>query len=99
MIRSAIDTMIRYNLVRGDESAYFITEQGKEFASHGERMKSFSSDFELWYLNKNHSFTGLRDCVSADDIQLVDESDFSKRTNRYCLFLLRKSKTFGDPSI
>lgn len=78
MIRSAIDTMIRYNLVRGDESAYFITEQGKEFASHGERMKSFSSDFELWYLNKNHSFTGLRDCVSADDIQLVDESDFFK---------------------
>ena len=78
MIRSAIDTMIRYNLVRGDESAYFITEQGKDFAAHGERMKSFSSDFELWYLNKNHSFTGLRDCVYADDIQLVDESDFFK---------------------
>lgn len=78
MIRSAIDTMIRYNLVRGDESAYFITEQGKEFAAHGERMKSFSSDFELWYLNKYHSFTGLRDCVSADDIELVDESDFFK---------------------
>lgn len=78
MIRSAIDTMIRYNLVRGDESAYFITEQGKDFAAHGERMKSFSSDFELWYLNKNHSFTGLRDCVSTDDIQLVDESDFFK---------------------
>ncbi len=78
MIRSAIDTMIRYNLVRGDESAYFITEQGKEFAAHGERMKSFSSDFELWYLNKNHSFTGLRDCISADDIQLVDETDFFK---------------------
>ena len=53
MIRSAIDTMIRYNLVRGDESAYFITEQGKEFAAHGERMKSFSSDFELWYLFSN----------------------------------------------
>lgn len=78
MIRSAIDTMIRYNLVRGDESAYFITEQGKEFAAHGERMKSFSSDFELWYLNNNHSFTGLRDCISADDIQLVDETDFFK---------------------
>lgn len=78
MIRSAIDTMIRYNLVRGDESAYFITEQGKDFAVHGERMKSFSSDFELWYLNKNHSFTGLRDCISADDIQLVDETDFFK---------------------
>ena len=78
MIRSAIDTMIRYNLVRGDESAYFITEHGKEFAAHGERMKSFSSDFELWYLNNNHSFTGLRDCVSADDIQLVDEADFFK---------------------
>lgn len=78
MIRSAIDSMIRYNLVRGDESAYFITEQGKEFASHGERMRSFSSDFELWYLNDNHSFAGLRDCISSDDIQLVNESDFFK---------------------
>lgn len=76
MIRSAIDSMIRYNLVKGDESAYFITEQGLEFASHGERMRSFSSDFELWYLNDNHSFTELRDCVSSEDIQLVNESDF-----------------------
>lgn len=76
MIRNAIDSMIRYNLVRGDESAYFITEQGKEFAAHGERMRSFSSDFELWYLNNNHSFAGLRDCISTDDIQLVNESDF-----------------------
>lgn len=78
MIRSAIDSMIRYNLVRGDESAYFITEQGKEFAAHGERMRSFSSDFDLWYLNDNHSFAGLRDCISSDDIQLVNESDFFK---------------------
>ena len=78
MIRSAIDSMIRYNLVQGDESAYFITEQGKEFASHGERMRSFTNDFELWYLNNNHSFAGLRDCISCDDIQLVSESDFFK---------------------
>lgn len=76
MIRNAIDSMIRYNLVTGDESAYFITEQGQEFAAHGERMKSFSSDFELWYLNNNHSFAGLRDCISSDDIQLINESDF-----------------------
>ena len=78
MIRNAIDSMIRYNLVTGDESAYFITEQGQEFASHGERMKSFSSDFELWYLNNNHSFAGLRDCIPSDDIQLINESDFLK---------------------
>lgn len=78
MIRSAIDSMIRYHLVQGDESAYFITDQGKEFAAHGERMRTFSSDFELWYLNTNHSFTGLRDCLSSDDIQLVCESDFFK---------------------
>lgn len=76
MIRNAIDAMIRYNLVKGDESAYFITEQGKEFAAHGERMRSFKSDFELWYLNTNHSFADLRDCISSDDIKLINKSEF-----------------------
>lgn len=78
MIRRAIDTMMRYQLVKGDESAYFITEQGKEFAAHGERMCSFNSDFELWFFNDNHSFADLRDCVSADDVKLISESQFLK---------------------
>ncbi len=78
MIRSAIDTMIRYQLVRGDESAYFITEQGKEFAAHGERMRSFSSDFELWFFNDNHSFADLRDCISADDVKPLSDPNFIK---------------------
>lgn len=71
MIRNAIDSMIRYNLVTGDESAYFITEQGQEFASHGERMKSFSSDFELWYLNNNHS---LQDYVTVSHLMIFNLS-------------------------
>ena len=96
MIRSAIDTMIRYNLVRGDESAYFITEQGKEFAAHGERMKSFSSDFELWYLNRNHSFTRLRDCILADDIQLVDESDFFKENESLLPLTFEEIKALSE---
>lgn len=90
MIRNAIDSMIRYNLVTGDESAYFITEQGQEFASHGERMKSFSSDFELWYLNNNHSFAGLRDCIPSDDIQLINESDFLKEEESLTPLSLKK---------
>ena len=96
MIRSAIDSMIRYNLVRGDESAYFITEQGKEFAAHGERMRSFSSDFELWYLNDNHSFAGLRDCISSDDIQLVNESDFFKEDESLLPLTLEEIKELSE---
>lgn len=96
MIRSAIDTMIRYNLVRGDESAYFITEQGKEFAAHGERMRSFTADFELWYLNNNHSFAGLRDCISSDDIQLVSESDFFKEDESFLPLTFEEIKELSE---
>lgn len=96
MIRSAIDSMIRYNLIQGDESAYFITEQGKEFASHGERMKSFSSDFELWYLNNNHSFPGLRDCISPDDIQAISESDFFKEDESLLTLTFEEIKELSE---
>jgi len=76
MLRNAIDSMIRYKLIDGDDASYFITEQGKEFAAHGERMSTFSADFELWYLNKNPDFTSLRDCISSlDEAILIDQDD------------------------
>jgi hypothetical protein len=76
MIRDAIDSMVRYQLVTGDESAYFITEQGQEFAAHGERMQTFNSEFSLWFFNDDHSFTELRDCVLEEDLQVLKDSEF-----------------------
>lgn len=79
MLRCAIDSMIRWKLVSGDESEYYITEQGKEFAAHGERMTTFSGDFELLYLNELHSFVYLRNCISSlDDAVQIDKEDVIK---------------------
>lgn len=96
MIRRAIDTMMRYQLVKGDESAYFITEQGKEFAAHGERMRSFNSDFELWYFNDNHSFADLRNCVSADDIKAISDSQFLKDGKAFLPLSFEEIKSLAE---
>lgn len=79
ILRSAIDSMIRWKLVSGDESEYYITEQGKEFAAHGERMTTFSGDFELLYLNELHSFVYLRNCISSlEDAVQIDKEEVIK---------------------
>jgi hypothetical protein len=87
MLRDAIDSMIRYKLINGDESAYFITEQGKEFAAHGERMSTFNADFELWFINEKPDFVSLRECVSSlDDAILIDKGEiFPDGSNEHTL--------------
>ena len=76
MLRNAIDTMIRYELIAGDESAYFITDQGRDFAAHGERMSSFNSSFDLLYLPFNHSFLQMRNCISSiEDATVISEDE------------------------
>ena len=79
MLRKAIDSMISYKLIAGDESAYFITETGKEFAINGERMSSFTSDFELLYLSDFHSFLHMKSCVSSlDNATQIDRAEVIK---------------------
>jgi hypothetical protein len=80
MLENAIKQMLDIHLLEGDESAYNVTEQGKTFAEHGEKMEPYPSNFSVWYLSNHKSYANLRNDLNEDfvnDIEITEDQDTS----------------------
>ena len=60
MLEKAIKQMIDIHLLEGDDSAYNVTDQGKTFAEHGEKMEPYPSKFSLWFVPGYADYLNLR---------------------------------------
>lgn len=64
MLENAISQMLDIHLLEGDESAYNVTEQGRKFAEHGEKMEPYPSKFSLWYVPEYTNYLNLHSDIS-----------------------------------
>ena len=72
MLENAIRQMLDIHLLEGDESAFNVTEQGKTFAEHGEKMEPYPSNFSVWYLVNHKSYSKLRNDLNEDFVNDLD---------------------------
>jgi hypothetical protein len=75
MLENAIKQMLDIHLLEGGESAYNVTELGKTFAEHGEKMEPYPSNFSLWYLTNHKSYVNLQNDLNED---FVNDCDYSE---------------------
>ena len=67
ILSDALDTLKkRYNLIDGISKSLTLTDRGKKYLEKGELQTSFSSNFELYVLPTDYSFTALRDCFEGN---------------------------------
>lgn len=60
MLGNAINQMLDIHLLEGDESAYNVTELGRTYAEHGEKMEPYPSKFSFWYVPEYSNYPKLR---------------------------------------
>lgn len=72
MLENAIKQMLDIHLLEGGESAYNVTELGKTFAEHGEKMEPYPSNFSLWYLTNHKSYVNLQNDLNEDFVSDCD---------------------------
>ena len=73
MLENAIKQMLDIHLLEGDDSAYNVTQQGRTFAEHGEKMEPYASNFSVWYVPKYVEYTSLRSDISEDFVLDTEE--------------------------
>ena len=64
MLKNAINQMLEIHLLEGDVSAYNVTDQGRTFAEHGEKMEPYPSKFSLWYVPEYVNYLNLHSDIS-----------------------------------
>ena len=93
ILNHAIESMRTYGVLEGDDSYMSLTEKGKIFASTGERPETYKGSFELW-IDPNHAqFTGLKNCLKAENIYYI--GDLIQRTENELL----KTPNLGRKSL
>lgn len=78
MLENAIKQMLDIHLLEGDESAYNVTEQGRTFAEHGEKMEPYPSKFSLWYIPEYTSYLNLYSDISENFVVDRPEDEFEE---------------------
>lgn len=73
MLEKAIKQMIDIHLLEGDDSAYNVTDQGKTFAEHGEKMEPYPSKFSLWFVPGYADYLNLRSELSEDFVNDIED--------------------------
>lgn len=96
ILNHAIESMRTYGVLEGDDSYMSLTEKGKIFASTGERPETYKGSFELW-IDPNHAqFTGLKNCLKAENIEDSDEivEPFESSLDSIKLFAEQQASNF-----
>ena len=75
MLENAINQMLNIHLLEGDESAYNVTELGRTFAEHGEKMEPYSSNFPLWYVPEYTNYLNLHSDISESFVRERPEDE------------------------
>ena len=75
MLENAINQMLDINLLEGDESAYNVTELGRTFAEHGEKMDPYPSKFSLWYVPEYLNYLNLHSDISESFVRERTEEE------------------------
>lgn len=75
MLENAINQMLNIHLLEGDESAYNVTEQGRTFAEHGEKMEPYPSKFSLWYVPEYVNYLNLHSDISENFVRERPEEE------------------------
>ncbi len=74
MLEKAIKQMTAIHLLEGDDSAYNVTEQGKTFAEHGEKMDPYPSKFSLWFVPEHIDYCNLHTELSEDFVNDIEDN-------------------------
>jgi len=83
ILRSAIDGLLRYNAIEGDDSFIALTESGKAYAEKGERPDTYSKSFCICVDLQNPSWHNIKNCLeenindTKDAIELCDNLNLS----------------------
>lgn len=75
MLENAINQMLNIHLLEGDESAYNVTELGRTFAEHGEKMEPYPSKFSLWYVPEYINYLNLHSDISESFVRERPEEE------------------------
>lgn len=75
MLGNAINQMLDIHLLEGDESAYNVTELGRTYAEHGEKMEPYPSKFSFWYVPEYSNYLNLHSDISENFVRECPEDE------------------------
>lgn len=72
ILRSAIDTLLSFNAIEGDNSCMALTEVGRAYANKGERPDTYSKSFDILVDTKHPTWLNIKNCL-GDNIKAIEE--------------------------
>lgn len=72
ILRSAIETLRKFNAIEGDDSILALTDCGRAYADKGERQDSYTKEFEV-FIDKSHPYwRNIKNCI-GDNTKSIKE--------------------------
>lgn len=72
ILRSAIDTLLSFNAIEGDDSCIALTEDGRVYADKGERPDTYSKSFDILVDTQHPTWLNIKNCI-GENIKAIEE--------------------------
>ncbi len=72
ILRSAINTLLSFNAIEGDDSCMALTEGGRVYADKGERPDTYSKSFDILVDTQHPTWLNIKNCI-GENIKAIEE--------------------------
>ena len=72
ILRTAIDTLLSFNAIEGDDSCLALTDGGRAYADKGERPDTYTKLFDIFVDTQHPSWLNIKNCL-GDNYNDIEE--------------------------